>query len=341
MFIDKIVVVLLLVWCPCVVYAETYTIDKRQYVSEECKAIAPFKHVLRMGNWCSAVMVEGSIMTAKHCLYDESRDKEYSFDSYDGHLSAALSRFGDFQSDNPVTFSGDWAVLTPDASDSDGFVSQNSVALSQRDAVGHAGLFVLAGYGGLRVMSDEEIARFQKAYAEYLRTRQVQDKYFDQTNALNRFGERGIQFIDDLKSDGQGGADYSSGIEYSQKYGLYYSDFIDDRLKYSWTKAASMDLANKGMLQNFDLQAWQGDSGAGIYWYAGGVSEIDRCLFGDTGATYYQGLLLESEQAVSLIGLHTRGGADIGGARHLGRDYTDAVSVWQFKDAVQSNLEKQ
>ena len=320
---------------PQVTWAETYTIDTRRYVAPECRAIAPFRYELRMGNECTASMVEGAVVTANHCLGVNGGANVYDFQSYDGNnIAAQVADAGYYDEKAPITYGGDWAVLNPVQPDDKNFVDENSAEMTGQDNVGSDGVFVMAGYGGLRVMSDEKIANFQAAYAEYLRREKRVDEYFDSTAAVNAWGVVGVDFIDDLKANGVAG----SGIDYAQKYGLAYQDMVDDgRLKYSWTNANNLQLANKRMLKNFGLQAWHGDSGAGIYWYRGGRVDTDVCIFGETNTDMVNSMQLFPESPLTLIGLHVRGGADIGGARHGGRNYTDAVSVSQFNKSVSDN----
>lgn len=241
--------------------ADEYTIDRRQYVSDFLWSKEPYKYVLKVFDkqrntvMCTANMVGGKIVTARHCIQG-SPLKNFEFIAFDGRRMTAS--FSDTQTDysdwdSYYSLSEDYVVLIPDKS-SQNFVADNSINTMNDYHMNNA--FISVGCGALKVMSNEEISKFKSAYMDFL------------ADIDSSFGET---VIDDdtinltyMLSD----AFYEDINPYLKKYGLVNSDKLfhdSNNIKFSVCGDVNLkDDLEFGLIIGA-CQGWHGDSGGGLY----------------------------------------------------------------------------
>lgn len=278
-----------------------FSVDRRTYVDNATwQSSVPYKHVLRMGGYigakqkwktyCTANMVRGKIVTAKHCLDDNSAcnnpSKRFLFRDVDGRdLTAHVVACGNWQS-GTAGLAGDWAVLVPDNAETQSIVDANDTYGVTVWQSGMSYPINSAGFGSLAIMSDDEIKMFQQVYLAYLDYKGKARRPLVRGVAVGDSEEEplGQRFTDDLYwnstchywlrnfdnaknrdyyetecLDGNGKYKYS-GLNYVA-CGMEFRNFFYDteQLKNS---ACSVGF---GGLQSVDCQGWSGNSGAGIY----------------------------------------------------------------------------
>ena len=148
-------------------------VDNRYYLSESEYLDPPHKYVLKMIDAgrikCTANLVDGKIITAKHCLTNyielpencSGYDATYVFQTLDGaEITARVDACGDYRN-TPDTLSGDWAVLTP---------VTNYVELEYADVctLEESDEGIVTGYGKLKVLTDSDVTNFVHSYLRFL-----------------------------------------------------------------------------------------------------------------------------------------------------------------------------
>lgn len=271
------------------VWADTYTIDQRQYVDDATWATKPYRHVLKMKYidddlvFCTANMVSGKILTARHCIND-AKVGELEFIAFDGSRIRVQQFFsGDSEF---VTFDQDWVVLMPISTWRD-FVSSNSIRNISDDFVGFGknSEGIIAGFGGLKILSDQEILNFQKAYREYI---ELFGSYFNSDGT--EIDENSVNLADRIKDDKKKRSFYDTINPYLLKYGLpeVKELFFDtEQLKVGFCKDIQL-MEGYDILGVTKCQSWGGNSGGGLY--------VDK---NEKGLWYLVGLLLGGGSVIS------------------------------------------
>ena len=175
------VFILLLAVVPNPVCGGGFTADKRVYVTNEQWATEPYRYLLAKyveedgieKNRCTANMVCGKIVTARHCIHDDCHNSNeiHMFKAYDGtKLQAKCENMGDYVLDQigaKEGKNGDWAILEP-IDEHKQFVVDNGICNFPSHTEGSSGRVYAAGFGGLKIMSDAEIESLRRAYVYFL-----------------------------------------------------------------------------------------------------------------------------------------------------------------------------
>lgn len=291
-----------------------YTIDKRQYVDASAWATSPYKYVLQMqkktgGNpFCTANMIGNKIVTAKHCI-DGQNVSDIVFVAYNGRKMCAMNnpRVGNYVDGKPATYTGDWAVLAPCAKDAD-FVKKNNLDFYGESIPVSVMVNKVSyiGGGALKIMSDEEIKAFHKAYYRFI--------YDIKKEKPNMSGDRYATVLSAIHEDDGVNLMSKTGqafLKYMTRYGINPDIFRDtNRLKESVCKV-NKDPNNYRLLHDLRCQSWGGDSGGGLY-----MVGYAKDIYGNA-----------QRQAIfpSFVGLHTRGSRVVGGDGHA--NYGSGVDV--------------
>ena len=315
---------------PAVACADTFTTDKRTYVTNAQWQSTPYKHVLAMfdneggvdTNYCTANMVRGKILTARHCLGDNvDSSTVYTFRAYDGtRLHATVENYGGYvgavvAENNP----GDWAILKPSDASAQRFVSDNSIHNFPSATSGRSGTVYALGFGGLKIMSDQEISSFREAYLYYLRNFSNSSSMLidiqEQSDSIDMETRTGTGFYVDLycsQNNDARGTRYNggtcSGTKYEEKFNGVSFSWLNDtaRLKNGTCRYSYNEVSPDGTYQGLQCQFWGGNSGGGVY--------------------------LPRESGY-LIGIQTRAGNLVGGRNHSARGLGTIVSSDVFKSA--------
>lgn len=241
---------------------ESYTIDKRKYV---WRYNAPFSAVVGLNsgglNWCSGTLTaDGVVVTAKHCVFNGTNKTYKPLESIiinsingDTVVKQRIASGNDIYPDSGYDDTYDWAILVP-KTDIKSVVQVNKLPDGATSDV------IVAGYGGLKILSDQEIKKIRKEYAKWL----------NRGTNTNIASSSGV----DLQSRSSFGSQFVQEIIAGQINGIPADTFQDThRLKASYCRAT---LSNNG--QNLTgCQAWGGNSGGSVFykynnkWYLYGV----------------------------------------------------------------------
>ena len=117
------------------------------------------------GGLCTAQLVApGLVLTNAHCITPENRDRNHHITNYQGRTFAVrFLRAGNFWPNRPT--SEDWAffrVIEEGAAGLDNTISVSPVTRQFGNAVS-------AGWGGIRVLTEDEIGRAQRLAVEFYR----------------------------------------------------------------------------------------------------------------------------------------------------------------------------
>ena len=334
---------------------DEYTIDRRCYVDGATWAKEPYKHVLKMGDrtgdpWCTANMVAGRIVTAKHCVLDKDLNN-VKFTAFDGTeiYVDPMAESGSYYTEKQVidgeevkeeyNFEGDWAVLTP-KSVYQKFVTDNSI-YNVNGGLGPLGSslagaafnvdFAVIGFGALKIMSDKEIKNFRRAYVDFLydnglyddtedKIHKLHGKYpIDQAEKRDHIKHKMFKEVVtvDVSDDSWGQSFFWYGAEYMEKYGLdrWIIDMDTDKLKVSYC-LNKWDKDKWGDYQG--CQSWGGNSGGGAY------SVADSSLNGAPSLFYS----VTTSDGSYLLGILTRGWRYIGGTKDGGwRSHASSADI--------------
>ncbi len=252
-------------------FADTYTIDLREYVSP---SLHPYSAIVQVGpesGACTGTLTaDGVIVTAKHCVLDENFRTLQPKDLSVRHQIEGPLLLGDIQAsgfdiypnmyfDTNMGVVGDWALLGP----------RRDVKSDVRMAKFSGNMPVdveVVGYGALKVLSDQEIQKIRQEYMKYLRG----VSFANRLNPLNYFG--GESFATTTST----GVDFINRVNAGQIPNLSPDIFQDSsRLKLSRCVALA-DPGEEGNL--IDCQGWGGNSGGPVLlnldgkWYLYGVA---------------------------------------------------------------------
>ena len=285
---------------------DEYTIERRCYVTNDVWQRAPYKHVLKMQKrsnglvFCTANMVKGKIVTARHCI-ENNNMFDVDFVAFDGrkiqigyldHLSKYPNEY----------YQRDIAILEPSLWGTS-FVTENSINVID-DASGEINnkSFINVGCGGLKILSDKEIHLFKQAYSEFLKNPNKQtvpageesDVLYNPiidngktANLIPYLGQKG--FLNEF-------------TQYLQKYGLGSAeDLFHDSYNMKMSLCTDFDLSRSLGLVYSNCKGWHGNSGGGVYRVSGvldknnfiktNICNSDSCGF---LGVYVQGLSLIS-----------------------------------------------
>ncbi|MBO7066002.1 MAG: trypsin-like serine protease [Alphaproteobacteria bacterium] len=300
-------------------FADTYTLDKRKYIDNATWATEPYSYVLKMqykkgsAPICTANMIGERIVTAKHCIVNKDLSNVV-FIAYNGRKISVNPNptTGNYVENDPSTYTGDWAVLTPSAKDMD-FVKKHSLDMFG-DSVPAMSAFIqqvsYLGYGALKIMSDQEITKFQQAYYSYLYDNLQKKEFIDKENFV-KVMTRTKPTIDMQTKTAKG------FLKKMSDYGVDSNIFRDTpRLKESVCKTNKDPNATLS-LTNLQCQSWGGNSGGGLY-MVGKAKDVT-------------GHIIPEARFDSFVGLHTRGYRKIGGKAHANRAGGLDVTVKNFQ----------
>ena len=285
-----------------------FTIDKRCYVTDEQKQQKPYNAVVGFigpyGTDCTGTVVKHGeqvfVYTAKHCM---ERYKE-RFVSFVDETQARVGRFseGNYKTSYSLyeqtmtNADGDWAILKFDEADTKEmpFV-ELSVHPTNRNALS-------LGYGGLKVMSDKEIADIKNKYIDYWKNND--SPYVIKDENTGEYVPEGKILITQENQAQYGLVDGGLvtinsyvGHFISKEIGLLDTD--SHKLKASYCQYDSD--SNKVI----GCQGWQGDSGGGLFDFEG-----------------------------NLMAIRSKGSAIIGGTNHASNQDADGyVSIDRIKEA--------
>ncbi|MBR6597961.1 MAG: hypothetical protein IKK76_01000 [Alphaproteobacteria bacterium] len=294
------VFILLLAVVPNQVCGGGFTADKRVYVTNEQWATEPYRYLLAKyveedgieKNRCTANMVCGKIVTARHCIHDDCHNSNeiHMFKAYDGtKLQAKCENMGDYVLDQigaKEGKNGDWAILEP-IDEHKQFVVDNSICNFPSHTAGSSGRVYAAGFGGLKIMSDAEIESLRRAYVYFL------ENHIEYESGLKRVatisaakneeeglyledGKNSTAFIYDLWCDHYG---WPAGTKLNTGWictGTNYKEMFDgvsvmwlsddtDKMKSSKCAYSYKDMTSDGLYVDMDCQIWGGNSGGGVY----------------------------------------------------------------------------
>lgn len=268
-----------------------YTIDKRKYVSRDN---APFSAVVGLyysgkSNFCSGTLTsDGVIVTAKHCIVGKGDNSytpltqihiNYKADS-NVAVNYRLSPTADvWNSDGSHNYSDasapfhDWAFLVPQKD------IKSIVQVSKLTGKGTSDVIV-AGYGALKILSDQEIRKIRQEYAKWLNSQEGMG-YHESTlfgTDLNIFSSTGYAFFSEI---------YNGLIP-----GIASDTFKDtDKLKASYCRVTASDTE----YNEIGCQLWGGNSGGSVFykynnkWYLYGVTVNGLSTITNNRDTYARG----------------------------------------------------
>lgn len=275
-----------------------FTIDQRVNIdTDEWMSAVPYKHALKMyvrdekgrfNTHCTANMVRGKIVTAAHCLIKKGSGNEgvYYFQAGDGtELVARVKDRGNW-TETAFRSTGDWAILelvNETGRDTVRNNGTNKVLAVESDMYREP--IIGAGFGALKVMSDEEIERFKKAFAVFLQVKGASGSLY--SGGVATSSEAGRMFLDDLLfnnmcrkwlADPQQRHYYDeecvnangqykyTGLNYKACGMGYYNIFLDvEQLKMSKCTLGVYGRGGRDGVEALGCQGWGGNSGGGFY----------------------------------------------------------------------------
>ena len=233
----------------------------------------PHRYVLKMMNngrvTCTANLVNGKIVTAKHCLNDFKNlrancaddNTVYTFQTLDGsEIKAKVTSCGGYKN-TLDTLSGDWAVLDPEVHTSELHFADGC----ERDGgVVNDDEGIMTGYGKLKVLKDADVTGFVHSYLRFLFDAQMgfpvgtsKDADVDELAERVEALDKGVQ---DVRSEGTNcSRDFLNSASY---YGINVDEWFDD--SNPKTRECGVSSCDTSMCE-LDCNAWQGDSGAGFW----------------------------------------------------------------------------
>ena len=244
-----------------------YTVERRCYVTDATWQRAPYKYILKMRYksdglvFCTANMVSGQIVTAKHCVEDKDIS-DIEFIAFNGRkITIKYSGYESFFPFGAYNEFPDIVFLTPSANDED-FIKNNSInVLVDADSITNNSSFVTAGFGGLKILSDKEIKLFQQAYAKYLEDTGRKQKKYDDILEQPVVDDGKTANLTMLLSKNF----YKEIDKYLKMYGL---DTAEEMFRESQNMKASIcvsfDPIDSSMVYG-RCKVWHGNSGGGVY----------------------------------------------------------------------------
>lgn len=252
--------------------ADTYTIDQREYVS---RAAPPYSSIVRFGGdnpYCTGTLTaNGIVVTAKHCILDKNNWIKSPYDIHVDHATYGplvlgmgpmtgntnLYPRGNF--DLSAGLVGDWAFLSPRMD----VISDVNVARFSGNAPVDV---IVAGYGALKILSDQEIQNVRRAYMEYLRG----TSFLGAANPMYYFGG------EDVETYTSTGLGFVWAVSQGKIPDVSPDVFRDNNaLKISRCRAQSELNSDESNL--IGCQGWGGNSGGPVFlnidgkWYLYGI----------------------------------------------------------------------
>ena len=235
---------------------DEYTVDKRCYVTHKQKQEKPFNAVVQLGifkgNSCSGTIVRQCedlyLYTAKHCVVQE--DKNQKDKDYMEKITAMTAKNGYVGSKKlDISETEDFAIYKVNRKNLS-FVGVGSELLPGQE-------LKVVGHGSLKIMSDDEIEKFQKKYISYLLNKYNIKAFDNKTKSEYGFVYDGVGFNGTL-TDYEKVQDFLKYlIEYENPY---YNDIFGDT---AFMKVSNCKYSVSGNLQG--CQGYGGDSGAGLF----------------------------------------------------------------------------
>lgn len=259
-----------------------YTIDKREYVSRDK---APFSAVVGLKdpyskNWCSGTLTaDGVVVTAKHCVFDGANKTYKPLESIiinsingDTGVKRRIASGRDIYPDSGYDDTYDWALLAPKAN------IKSTVNVSKLTGNGTSDV-VVAGYGALKILSNQEIRKIRQEYAKWL----------NRGTGTNIASSSGV----DLQTRSSLGSQFVREIIAGQINGIPADIFQDThRLKASYCHATISNASQNEIA----CQTWGGNSGGPVFykynnkWYLYGIHVSGNGIITDNRNTYAVGI---------------------------------------------------
>lgn len=295
--------------------------DIRRYLQPSEYGNAPHKYVLKMMDdgrvKCTANLVNGKIVTAKHCLNNYTNKictndmvaEVYEFQTLSGDsVSAKLMECGGYDGTG-WSLAGDWAILEPD----------NDLGLVFGDKcedVTDGDTIVMTGFGKLQVLKSSDIQHYIHAYLRFLFDAQTgrpmgtsRDANVEELYQRGQASQKGVQEVRSPSADAMCATDF---MDNASAYGIDVDVWFDN--SEPKTRTCSVASTNDGgdMRWLQDCNAWMGDSGAGVWKDMG------------DGNYCFAGVLSQSKDHV-------------GGTNSIGRGSIQFVPVTVFQSSLQND----
>jgi V8-like Glu-specific endopeptidase len=271
-----------------------FKVDKRCYVTDEQKKVAPYNAVVALVDDYGMVYCTGTIVkvngkpylyTAKHCSEDENYvvQSKLKIKLQNGRiLDVTKHGVGNYDDKHNKNFYGDWAIYSIANSD---VPLVKTVEMTGKREIGFNPIepyydATVVGYGGAKIMSDIEIFDLKTKYIAYL----IKEKKYGSNTDESVYGYD------------------NGGIDTNNEY---VQNFLEKNWKY-WLKLVADVLKLKlshctysGTGRMIGCQYWDGNSGGPIF-----------------------------DNDGKIMGIATRGNSIIGGSRHAGsEDWWDASDI--------------
>lgn len=296
-------------------------VDVRVYLASSEYSNAPHKYVLKMMDGgrvkCTANLVNGKIVTAKHCLNNyknkictsSMRDEFYEFQTLSGDsVTAKLIECGGYNG-NAATLTGDWAILDPDNDSGSGFGNKC-------DDINNGDTIVMTGFGKLKVLKSSDIQDYIHAYLRFLFDAQTgrpmgTSRYANVADLYQRVqaSEKGGREVRSPDDDNMCATDF---MDNASAYGIDVNVWFDNSEPKTRTCNVASFTEDGGMWRLQECNAWMGDSGAGVWKNMG---EGNYC---------FAGVLSQSKDHV-------------GGDFSIGRGSIQFVPVTEFSSSLQND----
>lgn len=259
----KYIIASLMILIPFITWANdrctnpsAYTIDKRCYVTDEEKAQKPYNTTVALIDhvyndpMCTGTIIQIQDMlvvyTAAHCIVvGENKIGKIKIRLQDGReFIASHNNSGNYvtpktEEDSIKNYPEDWAIYNiPTQDDSIPYTSLTNNNYANANTQYKA---TVVGYGSLKIMSDQDISNFKKAYIEYLKqnNQTLDDDTGYEYGGIYRYNATVIKFL-------------SSQAQNS------YDTFANTKLKKS-------ECAYTGKGDGLACQIWGGNSGGPIF----------------------------------------------------------------------------
>jgi len=263
-----------------------YSIDRRKYVTNFEKTMIPFSSIVALQDkgdhtYCTATLTtDGIVVTAKHCLENpqmivlDDRALGTHKPFYTPMPQLRLASNGQTLKYDKTAHGNydDFAFIAVLGNHTDG-IRLATIPGASVDAM-------VVGYGGLRILSDNEIKTIRHQYAKWIKGRNLKPS---QSNEIA--DEDGV----DLKVLGSTGSAFVKDIQAGRIPGVDKNIFSDSgRLKKSYCRVTKNG-------EEMDCQTWSGNSGGSVFakmddtWFLFGEHIQGGGVISGSGSTHAHG----------------------------------------------------